>query len=58
MMEMDDKTMVSKLVTGFGITLSIVDGKPVLEAAFLEVEITPEERVYMEKLLGKGRAHG
>jgi hypothetical protein len=55
---MDDKEMVARLVTGFGITLSIVDGKPVLEAAFLEVEITPEERVYMEKLLGKGRAHG
>jgi len=55
---MDDKTMVSKLVTGLGITLSIVEGEPRLEVTFLAMALTAEERVYMEKLLGKGRAHG
>jgi len=55
---MDDKTMVSKLVTGFGITLAIVKGEPRLKVTFPTMALTAEEREYMEKLLGKGRAHG
>jgi hypothetical protein len=54
---MDNKEMVARLVTGFGITLSIVEGEPRLEVTFLAMALTPEEREYMEKLLGKGRAH-
>ncbi len=58
---MDDKTMVSRLVTGLGIYLVPPfesDDKPVLRISKSYLELTPEEREYMEKLLGKGRAHG
>jgi hypothetical protein len=51
---MDDKTMVAKLVTGFGIYLVPPfdpEDKPVLRISKSYLEITPEEQEYMEKLL-------